>query len=217
MRAFGSTDFEEDEDTMTAVSAPLAPTEAPDHRAGLRMRALAVVAGGVLFALGNALHPWEHNEAALTYPTWVLSHLTFAAGALLIAAGSGALAQRLAPSRVALVGLGLLWLGMVLMPVGAYAEAYVAPAVDQDVFAGIEESAAILNVVYALPVLLGPLLIAFGTLRHRLLPVWVSLALQGTLIGAVLGPALPKEGYGIIPGTVVFGFAIAAAGWAARR
>jgi len=201
----------------TAVSAPPAAVRTPDHRAGLHTRALAVVAGGVLFALGNALHPWEHSDAALTYPTWVIAHLTFAAGALLIAAGTGALAHRLARSRVALVGLGLLWLGMVLMPVGSYAEAYVAPAVDHEVFAGIEESAAILTAVYALPVLVGPLLIAFGALRHRLLPVWVSLALQGTVLGALVAPALPKEGYGIIPGTVVFGLGIAAAGWLSRR
>jgi hypothetical protein len=36
-------------------------------------------------------------------------------------------------------------------------------------------------------------------------------------VGALLYPVLPKEGYGIIPGTVLFGIGIAAAGWLSRN
>jgi hypothetical protein len=65
--------------------------------------------------------------------------------------------------------------------------------------------------------LLGPLLIAIGALRNRLLPVPVALALPAITLGALLVGVLPVEGYGIIPGTIVFGLGMAAAGWVSRR
>ncbi|GAA0273178.1 hypothetical protein [Cryptosporangium japonicum] len=189
--------------TTTTVVAP--PTT--------DLRALAVTAGGVLFAIGNAMHPWEHDEAALTYPTWAGAHVVFAAGAVLVAAGLGALRQRLARSKAAVVGLGFLWVALVLMPVSSYAEAYVAPAVGRDGFTAIEESTVLFGLVSGLPLLIGPLLIVFGALRHKLLPLWITLSFLGTTLGLVLAPAVPKEGYAIIPGTVIFGLGIAAAGW----
>ncbi|WP_157018515.1 hypothetical protein [Cryptosporangium arvum] len=194
--------------TTTTVVAPPTSTNA---------KALAVVAGGVLFAVGNAMHPWEHNEAALSAPTWAGAHVVFATGAVLIAAGLGALRQRLARSKAAVVGLGFLWVALVLMPVSSYAEAYVAPAVGRDGFTAIEESTILFGLVSGLPLLIGPLLVVFGALRHKLLPTWITLSFLGTTLGLVLGPAVPKEGYAIIPGTVIFGLGVAAAGWLSRK
>jgi hypothetical protein len=45
----------------------------------------------VLFAVGNALHPLEHNDGAPDAPTRLAAHPTSGAGALLMAAGIGAL------------------------------------------------------------------------------------------------------------------------------
>ena len=113
-----------------------------------------MTAGGVLFAAGNALHPMERSAAAHQSATWVAAHVTFGAGAVLVAAGTATL--------------------------------------------------------------LGPLLIAVGSLRSRLLPAPVAVSLLALPVGGVLGGALPVEGWGIIPGTVVFGLGIAAAGWLSR-
>src|SRR3712207_7912366 len=55
-------------------------------------------------------------------------YTTLFRSALLMAAGLGVLFRRLAPSRVATVGLGVLWLGLVLVPIGSITEGYVAPA-----------------------------------------------------------------------------------------
>ncbi|MET7774158.1 hypothetical protein [Nocardia sp. NPDC005366] len=55
----------------------------------IRWRAYALITGGVLFAVGNALHPLEHSEAAEQASTWVAAHLTFTVGAVLLAVGLG--------------------------------------------------------------------------------------------------------------------------------
>ncbi|MGY1621079.1 hypothetical protein ACI789_02635 [Geodermatophilus sp. SYSU D00965] len=202
--------------TATALPAPTSPAAAADHRPPLALRGLAVTAGGVLFAVGNALHPMEHSEAAHSAATWVAAHVVFSAGALLMAAGAGALAARLRGSRVATIGLGVLWVGLVLMPIGGYTEAYVAPAMHHG-FAAVEEATLWFSGLAGTATLLGPLLIAVGALRSRLLPVPVALSLLALPVGGVLAGALPVEGWGIIPGTVVFGLGIAAAGWLSRR
>ena len=202
--------------TTTAVPTSTTPAAAvPDHRPSPSLRGLAVAAGGVLFAAGNALHPLEHNEEAHQAATWVAAHVTFGAGAVLIAAGAGALAARLARSRVATIGLSVLWVGLVLIPVGGYTEAYVAPAMHHG-FAAVEQATLWFSALAGTATLLGPLLIAVGALRSRLLPAPVAVSLLALPIGGVLGGALPVEGWGIIPGTVVFGLGIAAAGWLSR-
>ena len=170
-----------------------------------------MTAGGVLFAAGNALHPMGHSEAAHQAATWVAAHVTFGAGAVLVAAGAGALA----PSRVATIGLAVLWVGLVLIPVGGYAEAYVAPAMHSG-FAAVEQATLWFSALAGTATLLGPLLIAVGSLRSRLLPAPVAVSLLALPVSGVLGGALPVEGWGIIPGTVVFGLGIAAAGWLSR-
>jgi hypothetical protein len=77
---------------MTATLSRTTPSLPPaDHRVRPPLRALSVVAGGVLFAVGNALHPLEHNDGAPDAPTRLAAHPTSGAGALLMAAGIGAL------------------------------------------------------------------------------------------------------------------------------
>ncbi|WP_241831486.1 hypothetical protein [Parafrankia soli] len=65
------------------------------------LRRVLLGAGGVLFALGNLLHPLEHNEAAEQAATWSAAHLLFGIGGVLIAAGLPLLAGRLGPGRLA--------------------------------------------------------------------------------------------------------------------
>ena len=202
---------------MTAtLPRTTAPSTAAD-RVRPSLPALSLVAGGVLFAVGNALHPMEHDDAALTAPTWLAAHLTFGAGALLMAAGIGVLFRRLAPSRLATIGLGVLWVGLVLMPIGSITEGYVARAMDHHAFEAFEASIGWFSVLAGTTTILGPVLIAIGALRARLLPVPVALMLPAITVGALLVGVLPVEGYGIIPGTVVFGLGMAAAGWGSRR
>lgn len=204
---------------MTTTRSPLpilSDSPVPDHRPSLRTRALVLTAGGVLFAVGNALHPLEHDDAAPHAATWVAAHVVFAVGAILIAAGMTALTRRFAVSKVGLVGLGVSWLGLVLIPAGALLEAYVRPLMDHHGFADIESATLGFTMIAGFSNLIGPALMTVAAVRHRLFPRLVSLSFAGLTLGALLVPALPKEGYGIIPGTVLFGLGIAAAGWLSR-
>ena len=204
--------------TTTLSAGPARPAPAPvrDLRPGYRLRALTMVAGGALFAVGNLLHPLTHDDSAHESPTWVAAHVVFAIGAILIAASMTVLTRRFAASRTGLVGLGITWLGMVLIPGGALMEAYVRPLFDHHGFLAIEEATLAFTMLAGTSNLVGPALIAVAALRNRLLPLWVALAIPGITVGALLYPVLPKEGYGIIPGTVLFGIGIAVAGWLSR-
>ncbi|MGY1827043.1 hypothetical protein [Blastococcus sp. SYSU DS0541] len=202
----------------TAPSLP-APTSTPvlrDHRPGDALQAMSLVVGGALFAVGNALHPMTHDDAATEAPTWVLAHVLFGFGALLIAASLGVLVRRFAGSRLAVIGLGVLWLGQVLIPAGAVLEAWVRPLFDHHAFHVIEEATLPFTMVAGFANMIGPALLAIAAIRHRLLPLWVALAIPGITVGALLVPAMPAEGWSIIPGTILFGLGMAAAGWLSR-
>ncbi len=204
---------------MTTTRSPLPAlpcSPVPDHRPGLHTRALVLTAGGVVFALGNALHPLDHSDSAAHAGTWVAAHVLFGLGAILIAAGMTVLTRRFAVSRTGLAGLGITWLGMVLIPGGTVLEAFVRPLMDHHAFAEVEQATLAFTMVAGFANLIGPALMTVAAVRHRLFPRAVSLAFAGITLGALLVPAMPKEGYGIIPGTVLFGLGIAAAGWLSR-
>ncbi len=200
---------------LSAGPAP-APASVRDLRPTMRTRALTMVAGGTLFAVGNLLHPLTHDHTAHASPTWVAAHVVFAVGAVLIAASMTVLTRRFAGSRTGLAGLGITWLGMVLIPGGAVMEAYVRPLTDHHGFAEIEQATLAFTMLAGLSNLIGPALLTLAAIRNRLLPLWVSLCFSGITVGALLFPVLPKEGYGIIPGTVLFGLGMAVAGWLSR-
>lgn len=174
-----------------------------------RARAVLLAAGGILFAVGNALHPLEHNEAAESKPTWRAAHLVFALGAVLIAAGLPVLRERVAASRVGAVGYGLLWVGMVLIPANAWLEAFVAPNVDHHAMESVEDDMALVGGLYAAAFMGGVLLLGVGAWLTRALarPAAAALVLGTVLMAAAPGPG--KEGYYIIPGTILLGFGLA--------
>ncbi|TFV44383.1 hypothetical protein [Blastococcus sp. TF02A-35] len=188
---------------MTALQSPAPTTDRPiparDHRPSANVRGLTVVAGGALFAVGNLLHPLEHNDTAHESPTWVAAHVVFAIGALLIAAGMTVLTRRFRSSPTGLVGLGITWLGMVLIPGGALMEAYVRPLFDHHGFGEIEQATILFTMVAGTSNLLGPALIAIGAIRNRLLPLWAALAIPGITVGRCSSRCCPRRATGSSP------------------
>ncbi|WP_433603091.1 hypothetical protein ACQPXH_15885 [Nocardia sp. CA-135953] len=217
----------------------------------IRWQAYALIAGGVLFAVGNGLHPLEHSEAAEQASTWAAAHLTFTVGAVLLAVGlgvvtsgwtgadhrasttdrrvsegvgSGATAPpptRGAIAKVATAAGVLLYLGLTLaIPIGAYHEIYVAPQLSHHEQHRIEDAALPVTGPLAAAFLLGALLIAVCALlapRPRM-----GRASGALIVLAVLAMAgaegLPgAQGLWVIPGTIVMGLVLAAAGVRALR
>ncbi|MEV0467552.1 hypothetical protein AB0I30_35460 [Nocardia tengchongensis] len=199
--------------TMTKV-----PTAAdPD----LRPRACALITGGVLFAVGNALHPLEHSEAAEQSATWAAAHLTFGAGAILLAAGLPVLttawrSENGWTAKLAAVARALLFVGLtVAIPVGAYHEIYVAPRLSHHEQSAIEAAALPVNGPLAAAFLLGFLLLAACALAapRPLLGRPAAVALIVAVVVMAGAEGLPgPEGWWIIPGTMVVGLVLAVAG-----
>ncbi|MEU4547983.1 hypothetical protein [Nonomuraea dietziae] len=191
----------------------------------MNMRILAgslVGSGGILFALGNVLHPLEHSEAAHSAPTWEAAHLIFALGGMLIAAGLPlliAVSQALRPSKLASIGGVVLAIAFAALAPGAWFEAYVAPlhGVAEQVEAG---GGGAVNAVAGMVWMAS--LVAFGAgLAWRGARRSVRLAGVALLVAAlvlIVGPGLPVvEGLVIIPATVLTGLGLLAVGAASAR
>lgn len=170
--------------------------------------------GGVLFAIGNVLHPLEHNAAAHAAPTWEAAHLVFALGGLLVAAGLPlllAVGEVVKRSRIVTAGGVLLALAFAALGPGAWFEAFVAP-LPGDVAAGLEKGAGgTVNAVAGSVWILSMLILGGGLARSGLRGP-VRLAGAGLVLTTVVmigGPAVPvKEGLWIIPATVVAGLSL---------
>lgn len=184
---------------------------------------LLVGAGGILFAVGNVLHPLEHSEAAHAAPTWATAHLLFAFGGLLLAAGlpllafGGAAVRRSRLAAAAAILLGVTFAG--LAP-GAWFEAFIAPlpgGVDHIVEAG---PGGTVNSVIGFSWILSVVLFGVALVRRPALPVvrWAGIGLLAAAAVLVAGPGIPVvEGLWIIPASVLAGLALAVAGLAPLR
>lgn len=206
---------------MTMTTAPTVADR------DLRPRAAALIAGGVLFAIGNGLHPLEHSETAEHAPTWVAAHLTFSAGAVLMAIGlplvtaGWQLAGGNRVTKVSTLAGALLYLGLTLaIPVGAYHEAFVAPRLSHHEQTAIEDAALPVNGPLAAAFLLGFLLLAACALAapRPLLGRPAAAVIILAVFAMAAAEALPgAEGLWIIPGTIAVGLVLAASGVRALR
>ena len=184
-----------------------------NHRTATRSAARLASAGGALFALGNLLHPLEHGDAAESAATWEAAHLIFAAGAVLICAGVHAMITPMAHHRLARVGAALTWLAMLLIPVGAYFEVFVATYLPYAVVEDIEGKAAAFTILQTLVFIAGPVALGIAAFKTRTWPVAARYGLVVSPLPLLLAPALPGEdGVWIILGTVLLGASLALAG-----
>lgn len=192
------------------VPAALAPAPAWQHR--------AVVAGGLLFAAGNALHPLEHSDAAYRSATWGAAHLVILAALPLLVLGLPAVQARLRarvagplatwPVAVSIVGLIGLAPGMLL-------EAFVAPSVGHATMEKLEEgNLGVVSGLFAVAFLGGALALAWAARRARLAPAWASPVLAAAAVAMLgaMGFTGRAAGAVIIGATVAYGVALAALG-----
>ncbi|MBL1075054.1 hypothetical protein JK358_11680 [Nocardia sp. 2] len=186
-------------------------------------RAYLLIAGGVLWSIGNALHPLEHSEAAEQAATWKAAHLTFALGSVLIAVGLpvifAALRATIGESdwtaKLRAAAAPLLFIGFaVTVPIGAYHEMFVVTQLDHHDQHAIEDAAAPLLNPLAATLLLGLILLAVAAIAR---PAPALGRVSGILILVAVvamgaAPGLPgAEGVWIIPGTIVVGVVLAVA------
>ena len=184
--------------------------------------AWSLVAGGLLFALGNLLHPLEHNLAAFRAPTRVLAHVLIFFSVPFLILGFPALyaaLERRASGRLGVAAIVLAVFGLVCMSPGLLVEAFVAPVVGLIVVQQLEAGgfgmiSGLLPFLWV--VSLFPLAVA--CYRARLGPRWASIVL--VLVSLVLLAAVadrgPAGGAAIIAATAAYGLVIAVLGWHTR-
>jgi len=205
--------------SATITPRPI-PVHAPTHHEvpSARLRAAALVAGGLVSAAGHVLHPLDHSEPARAAARFELVHYLFIVGAMLLLAGFPLLRDRLGGDRSAALYVGCLSVATMIIPTLVALEAFASPHVDQETFDRISDSAAGPGAISTVALILGTLgcgLLAWRRTRHRV----VAAALIASVIVLVLVPALPgREGYGIIASLGLLNVALATLGaqWARR-
>jgi hypothetical protein len=179
-------------------------------------------AGGVLFAIGNLLHPLEHSDAAYQASTWTAAHLVIFASLPLILLGLPRLTDLLRARGAGLLAplvQVLTMVGTLGIAPGLLIEAFVAPEIGFAAVSRLEAGgsgmlASVLGVAWIASVVL----LAAACRRARFGPTPVHpllvLAAVALLVGA--GPG-PIGGAIIIASTATYGGAVAWLGWSLRH
>lgn len=193
------------------------PTTEPST-GGRTWQGRCLVAGGVLFAIGNALHPLEHDDAAYRAATWEAAHLVILASIPLLVLGLPAVHRRLrgrVPDRLALLPVVAVTVGLIGIAPGCIVEAFVAPRIGQ---AAMEDLAAggmgVVDGIFGVAFLGGSLFLGWAIRKSGIRPRWAGPALMA--VAAVLlvsmGLTGPVGGVVIIAATIAYGSIFATLG-----
>jgi hypothetical protein len=180
-----------------------------------RLSGFALVAGGLLFAVGNLLHPLDHSVESQAKGTWEAAHIIFTIGAMILVMGLPALFQRQAEraGKLGLVAFVFLTLGLLgtVIP-GGFFEAFVVNEVGESGKEAVEDGAggAFLG-IFGLIYMVGTLLFGIATYRARVFPrvAGAAIAVSAVWLFAVGAGESKMAGAAIIAGTAVWGLAFA--------
>lgn len=184
----------------------------------IRLSGLALVVGGLLFAIGNLLHPLEHSEEAHHAATWVTAHVTFMVGMIGMLLGLPMLYARQAERSgwLGLIGYTAFFVGIVATITGSWFEAFVVPQIDHAAADAIETGdAARFNLPGGLLFMFGQVLFGIATYRARHYSRAAALVIVASGIFLLPASAMTGKvgGAMLIGGTAVLGFALAYLGW----
>jgi hypothetical protein len=175
-------------------------------------------AGGLLFSLGNLLHPLQHVDAAYRAPTWALAHLAIFASLPLLLVGLPALGDALHKRGVGRIGRAAVWLavvGIIGMAPGLLAEAFIAPELGQAAMEHLEGTGfGVVSGLLSMAWITSCLVLAVACHRARFGPTWPRVVLAVVAVALLVG-ATPTAlgGIVIILATAAYGASIAALGW----
>ncbi len=161
-----------------------------------RLSGVALLVGGLLFAIGNLLHPIDPSPSkAHASATWMAAHVTFMVGMLGILLGLPTLYTRQA-ERAGLLGLlGFIafFLGIASNLTRVWFEAYAVPMLDETAIEAVETGPGVpFMVAGGLLFLAGQIAFGIATYRARVYPPAAALVLIGS--GVVLPLALGMTG-----------------------
>lgn len=204
------------ENPPTALVAESAPARR-DWRPSTRAKGLVLAAGGAVYALSHALNLLGSTPGLDSIPE-IASKYLFAAGAILIMAGMGAITAQFARSPLGILGAQLTWSGMLFIPLSAYTMLYIFPVFGWEGLHAIDENAIVPSLLTIPTVLAGPILLAIAAWRHRAMAWWNAVLLLAAQAGFVVMIGVPElEPQFAIGSTIVAGLAYLSAGVRAAR
>jgi hypothetical protein len=186
--------------------------------AGRTWQARLLIAGGVVFAAGNALHPLEHTDAAYRAPTWEAAHLVILASIPLLVLGLPAVHRLLrgrVADRLALLPVVAVMVGLIGIAPGAVIETFVAPRIGT---AAMEDLASggmgVIDAAFGVAFLGGSLALGWALRRSGLRPAWAGSALMAAAVVLLVSMGLtgPVGGVVIIAATIAYGGVLATLG-----
>jgi hypothetical protein len=172
--------------------------------------------GGIVFAVGNLLHPLEHTDAAYESATWEAAHLLIFFSIPMLVLGLPVLHRRLrdrvAP-RIATIAVASSVAGLIGIAPGTVIEAFVAPTIGHEAMVELESGGMLaVNALLGTAFLGGTMALGWAVRKARLEPRWagpVLLASAGVMF-LVMGATGPVAGVVIITATMAYGGALAA-------
>jgi hypothetical protein len=182
----------------------------------------ALGAGGLLFSLGNLLHPLQHIDAAHHAPTWTVAHLAIFFSLPLLLIGLPSLEGALRAHGAGAISRAAVWLavvGVIGMAPGLLAEAYLAPELGQAAMQHLDATGfGVVGGLLSMAWVASSLVQAAACQRARFGPAWARVVLavvaMALLFGAVPGPL---GGVVIILATAAYGASVAALAWELGR
>ena len=177
---------------------------------------VALLAGGVLFAVGNLLHPLQHNDDAYNASTWEAAHLTIFLSLPLLVLGLPYLHRQLSArigSRLSGVSVTASMVGLIGIAPGTVIEAFVAPMVGHDAMRELESGGmAAFNALLGGFYLGGTIALGWAVRRARLRPRWSGYALiaSAAVLVGVMSSTSAVAGAIIIAATMIYGLSLAA-------
>lgn len=183
------------------------------------IRGYVLALGAVLWGIGNALHP-PHSASADQAPTWTVSHLMIALGAVLMAVGLPTLIAVVRTgtdwaAKLLGVARGLLVAGLaVLAPISAYRDLSVAPRLPDHEEYTIDAAFPLLGVL-TMGLFLGFLLLGWYALvrPHPMLARIDGAVLVVAILAIIAAPLVPaRPAYWIVPAAIAIAVVLAAAG-----
>ena len=177
---------------------------------------LSLMAGGVLFAIGNLLHPLQHNDDAYQSATWEAAHLTIFFSIPLLVLGMPVL-HRLLSARIgrklSTFSVAASVVGLIGIAPGTIIETFVAPMIGHEAMQHLESGGmGAVNALLGGFYLGGTIALGSAVRKAKLRPSWAgpALALSAVVLVAVMSSTSAAAGVVIIGATMAYGLALAA-------
>jgi hypothetical protein len=179
-------------------------------------QAITLFLGGVVFAVGNLLHPLEHDDAAYHATTWQAAHLIIFASLPLLVVGMPALYRYLAGRvghRLTVFAVVATVVGLIGIGPGAIIETFVAPMIGHEAMEHLEAGGmAVVDGIFGIAFLSGTLALGWAVYRAGVRPRWSGPTIMAgaVVLLAVMNATGRAAGVAIITATVLYGLALAA-------